>query len=64
MALALLGFTLESCRLRFVDSRLAAISAYIARQLGWNKGRWAALLLVERAVRLPAVDTDFWFDNP
>jgi hypothetical protein len=63
VAQALLGFTSESRWLRFVDSRLGAMFPYVPRQPGWNKRLRTALPLVKKAIRLLAVDTDFWFDN-
>ncbi|GAA3484730.1 hypothetical protein GCM10018966_092620 [Streptomyces yanii] len=63
VAQALLGFTSESRWLRFVDSRLGAMFPYVPKQPGWNKRLRAALPLVKKAIRLLAVDTDFWFDN-
>ena len=63
VAQALLGFTSESRWLRFVDSRLGGMFPYVPKQPGWNKRLRAALPLVKKAIRLLAVDTDFWFDN-
>ena len=63
VAQALLGFTSESRWLRFVGSRMGAMFPYVPRQPGWNKRLRAALPLVKKAIRLLAVDTDFWFDN-
>ncbi|MFF8196625.1 hypothetical protein ACF05L_38500 [Streptomyces bobili] len=63
VAQAMLGFTSEPRWLRFVDSRLGAMFPYVPKQPGWNKRLRAALPLIKRAIRLLAVDTDFWFDN-
>ncbi|WP_318808083.1 IS982 family transposase [Streptomyces scabiei] len=60
---ALPGFTSEARWLRFVHSRLGAMFPYVPRQPGWNKRLRAALPLVKRAIRMPAADTEFWFDN-
>ncbi|MFJ6718584.1 MULTISPECIES: hypothetical protein [unclassified Streptomyces] len=45
-----------------MDSRLGAMFPYVPKQPGWNKRLRAALPLGKKAIRLPAVDTDFWFD--
>ncbi len=62
-AQAMLGFTSESRWLRFIRSRLGSMFPSVPKQPGWNKRLRAALPLVKRAIRLLAVDTDFWFDN-
>jgi hypothetical protein len=36
---------------------------YLPRQSGYNKRLKAALPLAKKAIRILAVDTDFWFDN-
>jgi hypothetical protein len=59
MAQALLGFTSESRRLRFVDSRLGAMFPYVPRQPGRNKRLRAAFPMVKKTIRLLAADTDF-----
>ncbi len=63
VAQAMLGFASETRWLRFVRSRLGAMLPYVPKQPGWNKRLRAALPLLERAIRLLATDTDFWFDN-
>jgi hypothetical protein len=36
---------------------------YLPQQSGYNKRLRAALPLVKKAIRMLAIDTDFWFDN-
>jgi hypothetical protein len=63
VAQALLGFTSEARWLRFARLNLGAMFPYLPGRPGYNKRLRAALPLVKRAIRLLAVDTDFWFDN-
>lgn len=63
VAQALLGFHSESRWLRYAHTHLAAMFPYLPQQSGYNKRLKAALPLVKKAIRMLAVDTDFWFDN-
>ncbi|GAA3085037.1 IS982 family transposase [Streptomyces olivoverticillatus] len=63
VAQALLGFHSEARWLRYACKNLAAMFPYLPQQSGYNKRLKAALPLVKKAIRMLAVDTDFWFDN-
>ncbi|MEU1626462.1 IS982 family transposase [Streptomyces sp. NPDC020096] len=63
VAQALLGFHSEARWLRYARKNLAAMFPYLPQQSGYNKRLKAALPLVKKAIRMLAVDTDFWFDN-
>ncbi|GAX57943.1 IS982 family transposase [Streptomyces olivochromogenes] len=63
VAQALLGFHSETRWLRYAHTHLAAMFPYLPQQSGYNKRLKAALPLVKKAIRMLAVDTDFWFDN-
>ncbi|MDT0544900.1 MULTISPECIES: hypothetical protein [Streptomyces] len=39
------------------------LDTLLPRQSGYSKRLKAALPLVRRAIRMPAADTDFWFDT-
>ncbi|MGD3109333.1 IS982 family transposase [Streptomyces sp. YGL11-2] len=60
---ALLGFASEERWLRFARNNLGSMFPYLPKRPGYNKRLRAALPLVKKAIRLLAVDTDFWFDN-
>ncbi|MEU8548159.1 hypothetical protein AB0C81_14405 [Streptomyces roseoverticillatus] len=49
--------------LRYANANLASMFPYLPRQSGYNKRLRAALPQVKKAIRMLAVDTDFWFDN-
>lgn len=49
--------------MRYAHTHLAAMFPYLPQQSGYNKRLKAALPLVKKAIRMLAVDTDFWFDN-
>ncbi len=61
VAQALLGFHSETRWLRYAHTHLAAMFPYLPQQSGYNKRLKAALPLVKKAIRMLAVDTDFWF---
>jgi Transposase DDE domain len=63
VAQALLGFHSEARWLRYANAHLASMFPYLPQQSGYNKRLKAALPLVKKAIRMLAVDTDFWFDN-
>ncbi|WP_100466064.1 IS982 family transposase [Mycobacteroides abscessus] len=63
VAQALLGFHSEARWLRYANQHLASMFPYLPQQSGYNKRLKAALPLVKKAIRMLAVDTDFWFDN-
>ncbi|MER5466934.1 IS982 family transposase [Streptomyces sp. NPDC002668] len=63
VAQALLGFASEARWLRFAHANLGSMFPYLPKRPGYNKRLRAALLLVKKAIRLLAVDSDFWFDN-
>lgn len=63
VAQALLGFRSEARWLRYARKNLAVMFPYLPQQSGYNKRLKAALPLVKKAIRMLAVDTDFWFDN-
>ncbi|MDT0448583.1 IS982 family transposase [Streptomyces hesseae] len=63
VAQALLGFGSEARWLRYANANLASMFPYLPQQSGYNKRLRAALPLVKKAIRMLAVDTDFWFDN-
>jgi hypothetical protein len=63
VAQALLGFHSETRRLRYANTHLASMFPYLPQQSGYNKRLKAALPLVKKAIRMFAVDTDFWFDT-
>nr|WP_232837496.1 hypothetical protein [Streptomyces atratus] len=63
VAQALLGFHSEARRLRYARQHLAPIFPYLPQQSGYNKRLKTALPLVKKAIRMLAVDTDFWLDN-
>ncbi|WP_369253937.1 IS982 family transposase [Streptomyces sp. R35] len=63
VAQALLGFGSETRWLRYAYAHLASMFPYLPQQSGYNKRLKVALLLVKKAIRMLAVDTDFWFDN-
>ncbi|WSK00052.1 hypothetical protein OG395_47575 [Streptomyces sp. NBC_01320] len=63
VAQALLGFHSEARSLRYARQNLAPMLPYLPQQFGYNKRLKTALPLVKKAIRMLAVDTDFWFDN-
>ncbi|PZT72332.1 MULTISPECIES: IS982 family transposase [unclassified Streptomyces] len=63
VAQSLLGFASEARWLRFAHGNLSAMFPYLPKRPGYNKRLRAALPLVKKAIRMLAVDTDFWFDN-
>ncbi|MFF8029622.1 IS982 family transposase [Streptomyces sp. NPDC007896] len=63
VAQALLGFASEAHWLRFAHTNLGSMFPYLPKRPGYNKRLRAALPLVKKAIRLLAVDSDFWFDN-
>ena len=63
VAQALLGYRSEAHWLRAVRKRLPGMFPYLPQQSGYNKRLRAALPLIQRAIRLLAFDTDYWFDN-
>ncbi|WP_329327020.1 IS982 family transposase [Streptomyces mirabilis] len=63
VAQAMLGFRSEARWLRYAGKNLTSMFPYLPKQPGWNKRLRAALPLVKQAIRMLAVDTDFWFDN-
>jgi hypothetical protein len=63
VAQALLGFSSEARWLRFAHASLSSMFPYLPKRPGYNKRLRAALPLVKKAIRVLAVDTDFWFDN-
>lgn len=63
VAQALLGFTSEARWLRFARLNLGSMFPYLPKRPGYNKRLRAALPLVNKAIRLLATDSDFWFDN-
>lgn len=63
VAQALLGFSSEARWLRYAHAHLASMFPYLPQQSGYNKRLRAALPMVKKAIRMLAVDTDFWFDN-
>jgi hypothetical protein len=63
VAQALLGFGSETRWLRYANTHLLSMFPYLPQQSGYNKRLKAALPLVKKAIRMLAVDTDFWFDN-
>lgn len=63
VAQAFLGFGSEAHWLRYANAHLASMFPYLPQQSGYNKRLRAALPLVKKAIRMLAIDTDFWFDN-
>ncbi|GAB2696099.1 hypothetical protein GCM10027089_17160 [Nocardia thraciensis] len=63
MAQAVLGFHSEARGLRFAHVHLRGMFPHLPQPPSYNKRLRAALPLVERAIRLLAADTAFWFDN-
>ncbi|MBB5958462.1 hypothetical protein FHS29_005070 [Saccharothrix tamanrassetensis] len=63
VAQALLGFTSEARRLRFLPARMLGPFPYLSGQSGYNRRLRAALLQVKQAIRRPAADTDLWTDT-
>ncbi|MFF4551138.1 hypothetical protein [Streptomyces sp. NPDC001435] len=63
VAQALLGFASETRWLHYAHAHLASMFPYLPQQSGYNKRLRAALPLVKKAIRMLAVDTDFWFDT-
>lgn len=59
----MLGFGSEARWLRYAGENLTSMFPCLPKQPGWNKRLRAALPLVEKAIRVLAVDTDFWFDT-
>lgn len=59
VAQALLGFTSEARRLRFVRANLGSIFPYLPKRPGCNIRLRAALPLVKKVIRLLATDADF-----
>ncbi|MET7518652.1 hypothetical protein ABZS88_35470 [Streptomyces sp. NPDC005480] len=53
----------ETGWLRYAHTQLAAMFPYLPQQSGYNKRLKAAWPVVKKAIRMPAVDIDFWFDN-
>lgn len=63
VAQALLGHHSETRWLRYARSHLAGMFPYLPGQSGYNRRLKTALPLVKDAIRMVAVDSDFWFDN-
>ncbi|MFE9812639.1 hypothetical protein [Streptomyces sp. NPDC005548] len=63
VAQALLGFASKAHWLRFAHTNLSSMFPYLPQRPAYNKRLRTALLLVKTAIRLLAVDSDFWFDN-
>ncbi|WP_331755646.1 IS982 family transposase [Streptomyces sp. NBC_01643] len=63
VAQAMLGFRSEARWLRYAGKNLTSMFPYLPKQPGWNKRLRAVLPLVKKAIRMLAVDTDFWFDS-
>ncbi len=60
VAQALLGFTSEARRLRFLPARMPGAFRYLPGQSGYNRRLRAALPLVKHVMRWLAADTDLW----
>jgi hypothetical protein len=56
------GFRCEARRLRFAHARLHDLFPYLPQRPACSKRLWAALPLVEQAIRSPAADTGLWLD--
>ncbi|WP_331755533.1 IS982 family transposase [Streptomyces sp. NBC_01643] len=63
VAQAMQGFRSEARWLLYAGKNLTSMFPYLPKQPGWNKRLRAALPLVKKAIRMLAVDTDFWFDS-
>jgi hypothetical protein len=63
VAQALLGVRSEARWLRFLPQRLPGAFPYLPGQSGYDKRLRAALLLLKRAIRAVAADTDLWHDD-
>jgi hypothetical protein len=63
VAQSLLSYPSEARWLRAVGRRLPGMFPHLPKQPGYNKRLRAARPLINRAIRLLAFDTDFWFDN-
>jgi hypothetical protein len=63
VAQSLLGKRSEAHWLRYARRHLAGMFPYLPGQSGYNRRLKNALPLVKEAIRVLAVDSDFWFDN-
>lgn len=62
VAQALLGIRSEARWLRFLPRHLPGAFPYLPKQSGYNKRLRAAVPLLNRIIRMLAVDTDLWTD--
>lgn len=63
VAQALLGFRSEARWIRFARTHLVDMFPHLPKRPGYNKRLRTALPLVKQAIRMLAMDSDFWFDH-